>query len=144
MTETPQDKLTRAAELIRERGSQAAPGPWNHDAHSIAEWSVYSAGGWMVAEAVAYDGGVARMPDPRSDRVHAPERIDSVANAAWIALMSPDLAPHIAAWLERSAEDYRSERKAQSKWPPGGYTMLLPEDFDAAVAFAELILASTS
>jgi hypothetical protein len=144
VTETPQDKLTRAAELIRERAGKASPGPWNHDPNSTGEWSVYGAGGWLVASAVAYDGGVARMPDPRSDRVHPPERIDSTANAAWIALMSPDVAPHIAAWLERSAEDYRAERKAQSKWPPGGYTMLLPDDFDAAVAFADLILGSAT
>lgn len=140
MTETPQDKLNRAAALLRESGGRATPGPWNHNPDSIAEWSVYGAGGWMVASATAYDGGVARMPDPRSDRVQPPERIDSVANAAWIALMSPDLAPHIAAWLERAAEDYRAERKAQSKWPPGGYTMLLPDDFEAAAAFADVVL----
>lgn len=116
MTETPQDKLTRAAALIRERAARATPGPWA-DYTNGHIWNVD--GDCVISEQTQRDG-------------------------AWVALMSPVVAPHIAAWLERSAEDYRAERKAQSKWPPGGYTMLLPDDFEAAVAFADLILASAS
>lgn len=110
MTEIPQDILTKAAQLLRERAQLATGGPWKYEAGEISSSSE------PVVE-WTFDN-----------------------NGPWIALMSPDLAPHIAAWLERSAEDYRSEAKAQSKWPPGGYTMLLPDDFAAAVQFAELIL----
>lgn len=116
MTETPQDKLTRAAELIRERAGRATAGPWADYTNGYV-WD--ADGNCVISERSQRDG-------------------------AWIALMSPAVAPHIAAWLERCAEDYRSEAKAQSKWPPGGYTMLLPEDFEAAVAFADLILAGAS
>lgn len=116
MTETPQDKLTRAAELIRERAGKATPGPWDDYSNGYI-WD--ADGNCVISEQSRRDG-------------------------AWIVLMSPAVAPHIAAWMERAAEDYRAERKAQSKWPPGGYTMLLPDDFEAAVEFAELILRSTS
>jgi hypothetical protein len=134
VTDTPQDKLTRAAEVLRETAAKATPGPW--------VWQ----DGWSCVELVHPQefGGMPAHPANvlKSQSEHWPP---SRHDAAWIALMSPELGAHIAAWLERCAEDYRSERKAQSKWPEGrGYTMLLPDDFEAAVEFAELILRSAS
>lgn len=66
------------------------------------------------------------------------------AGLAWFQALPPAAGEHLAVWLRRCGDDYRSEAKAQSKWPPGGYTMLLPDDFEAAVAFADLVLAGSS
>lgn len=78
---TPSETLVAAADLIRDLGANAAPGPWS-----------------------LYDRGVCwEIPE-------LPEMYDGLSgfrevDARWIAALSPALAGPLEAWLRREAEN---------------------------------------
>lgn len=94
------DILRAAAAKVRAAGSAATPGPWRtHDTY-------LNAGG--------YTATVLSGPAGQSDlRAWLPTRSvepwDETRNvwndAAWIALVNPDLGELLAAWLESAARD---------------------------------------
>lgn len=82
-TVSPAEELRAAASLIRETAGKAAqghPAPWHAEPDFNGWWHVATPAPHLVTSA-------AREPV-----------------AEWIALMSPDKAETLAAWLEREAE----------------------------------------
>jgi hypothetical protein len=114
MNETPQDKLYAAAQRL----------------DALAE-CVEAAG-----PSFDWDTFTFLVPDHHDDALEAA--------IPWCKAIPPKAAEHLSTWLRERGDDYYSEAKAQSKWPPGGYTMLLPSDFEAAVAFADLVLGGSA
>ncbi|MEU8158137.1 hypothetical protein AB0B94_31165 [Micromonospora sp. NPDC048986] len=94
------DILRAAAATLRKAGSAATPGPWRtHDTY-------LNTGG--------YTATVLSGPPGQSDlRAWLPtlsgkpwdERRNVWNDAAWIALVDPDLGELLAAWLESAAHD---------------------------------------
>lgn len=90
---TPAATLRAAATLIRDTASNATPGPWTADEDEIradCEWRLVA---WT------YIGDLAQAR----------------ANAAWGALISPDKAEEIAAWLEESAADVAHTKTVRTR-----------------------------
>lgn len=108
----PAERLRAAADLIERTGAAATPGPWWV---APTERGDVFAGDWRVADTWPGVG------------LHPESEVSVLANAAWIALLGPDTAPHLAMWLNTQADhvDLR-----------GTDCMCC----DAAVAFADLIL----
>lgn len=126
---TPAERLRAAADLIERTGTAATPGPW------IA------------------DGAGVYLTDDRgsfvADTCGSHPAQDAKADAAWIALVGPDLAPALAAWLRGTAASHRPDGNPGKD--PWGCTMCYPHDsdwpcdvVDDAVAFADLILRAQS
>jgi hypothetical protein len=84
---TPVEELRAAATLIRETASKATPGgrATHPSAAGTGAVDVLANGTYIAQECTGPD-------------------------AEWIALMSPDKAEPIAAWLERCAEDLADAR----------------------------------
>lgn len=117
---SPSDLLSAAADRVRDLAAQATKGPW---------FAFEDAVGMSVASSTTYAprvvAGKAGQPD-----------------AAWVAAMSPEVAPHVEAWLRTAVIHYRAaDRKARLAWSgsrdPGLY---VGEDDRAALAFARSIL----
>ena len=104
---SPADDLRAAATLIRATASKATPGPWEiRDGNKVSsnvaardERMVIDGGGWTDGtKAVVYGAAL-------------------IADAAWIALMSPAVAEPLAAWLEATATDIEiSEEDRKAGW----------------------------
>ena len=93
-TQSPVEELRAAAKVLRETASKATPGPWeirdgNKASSNVAtrdEHMVIDGGGWTDGKkAVVYGAAL-------------------VADAAWIALMSPAVAEPLAVLLDEAAK----------------------------------------
>jgi hypothetical protein len=80
---TPAERLRAAADLIERTGAAATPGPWRI--------------GRKVGRTL-YCQGDPMFGDPLIGV------LDEIDDAAWIALVGPDLAPALAAWMRGEAE----------------------------------------
>lgn len=78
---TPAELLRAAADRIDQSRADATPGPWTASSPAAAVWSVY---------------------DPRE--LPAAEYCDE-GDAAWIALLNPQVGGHLAALLRTVAEN---------------------------------------
>ncbi|WP_242890168.1 hypothetical protein [Actinomadura litoris] len=104
---TPQEELLAAAELVRKRGTEATPGPWERPLNTRYKNSVLAA---------KPDNEPGRYLDGRPERVtvvmaqtwssgaHMRER--NGRDLEWITLMHPGLAEPLAAWLDDHADDH--------------------------------------
>lgn len=97
----PATELRAAAQLLRERSSAATSAPWSYDPDKM--WNLPGmhygeefVGHRREGERTVCVAGTGPADDPQS-----------MADAAWIALMHPGLGEPIAAWLERTADYYR-------------------------------------
>ncbi|RSS32280.1 hypothetical protein [Streptomyces sp. WAC08241] len=108
---SPADELRAAAEKLREHADAASPGPWTEG--GVGDF------GWNVAFPTPGTG--AGLEDSEQGR----------ADAAYIALMDPDVGHALADWLDYHAA--MSDRLAQLFDDPP----LIPDDHPAlAVARA--------
>lgn len=83
---SPAETLRAAATKLRETASNTTPGPWQ--TKGVGDF------GWLVVDA----DPAGRFSVETEDNEHGR------ADAAWIALMSPQVAEPLAAWLEDEAE----------------------------------------
>lgn len=128
MADTPSAILCRAADLIRDRAAAASPGVWT--AEDMADAG--HPGVWWV-------DCVHREADGTTYSTIADlESVGAGSNARWIALLSPDKAEHIEAWLRQV--QHRAARSEESArllgWPAPVYR----EEVGPALAFARGIL----
>ena len=116
MTESPSALLERAAALIEQRASLAAPGPW--DASEGSE--IYAADGFCVVS-THWDGAGFERSDDQD----------------WCAMLSPAVAPPLVEWLRETVEQYRTEHSRRTV-----PSVALDEAWTGhpAVRFARLVL----
>lgn len=103
--QNPVAELRKAAAAIRENARGTAEGPWkarpvwSPDSHvTSAVYSYAYPTGTVESEVVA--SGLKRYPKGG---------LRNPCNARWIALMHPGLAEPLAAWLEKTAEQYTED-----------------------------------
>lgn len=86
---TPSETLVAAADLIRDAGKHATPGPWGFS---------WPAEGGEIAQPFDHGGRRALLVDMDA----APE----MATVHWVCLMSPDKAPLIENMLRQASHAY--------------------------------------
>lgn len=84
---SPDEELRAAATLLRDTATRATPGPWGVESESAHSHGIYSYPGHSFAASIG--------------NLDADEYAQHVAR--WIALLNPELAEPLAAWLEETA-----------------------------------------
>jgi hypothetical protein len=101
--------LEAAADRIEALAADATPGPWRAcEDHGVD----FTGEGWSAITVHAAERRVARIHD-----TGVGDGDDVLANAAWIALASPAIAPHLAAWLREVAWQTRRILDLQTDEP---------------------------
>ena len=141
---SPAETLRAAAKLLRKRGKEATPGPWDDHSADGSAWPILIHGGPIKDDPTDRRDTVIKVHESIAD-----EEIVAPDDAAWIALMSPAVAEPLAAWLEHAATDLETAEIAATKWgdaeqlKPGDY-IDEPDSAERALAFARAILGRTS
>lgn len=107
---TPASTLSRAADLIRDTAAAATPGPWAVDDPAYVE-TIYAEDGTSVVAGGRWGGEASVFNDS--------------ADARWIALMSPAVAPAIEALLREYARCADELDYAVDRSPDGAAALAL-------------------
>jgi hypothetical protein len=95
---TPAEELRAAATKLREMAAKVPPGPWATDRFWWKTRSEAIPDQWMHS-VLGGHGDVAMTSE-----VHdTPDSTTAADRVAWIALMGPDKAEPLAAWLDAAA-----------------------------------------
>lgn len=118
---TPSELLSQAADLIRDAGADAQPGPW-------ALWPSPTMPGEYVVHHLR-----DRLAGPDPHRVATTHGLNCAeADGRWIALLNPAVAESLEAWLRHEATHIKGLRT----W---GAAFALPSTRHA-MAFARAVL----
>lgn len=112
---TPSAILSRAADLIRDTAAAATEGPWESDRQFSHANVVYAKRDLIDSVGVA--GRRLDLPPVFTGQIASRARSQFEADARWIALMSPAVAPAIEGWLRHAAEmwDY-PDQPGNDEW----------------------------
>ena len=117
MSDSPSAILSRAADLIRDTAAAATPGQWEAEEQGGERVE-------LVLRSPSADVVVVHRFSPHPDSLNR-------ADARWIALMSPAVAPMIEKWLRDTAA-YFDEF--------ADYWITIPEQARDALALARAVL----
>ncbi|MFD0902378.1 hypothetical protein [Actinomadura sediminis] len=122
---SPADELRAAAQKIRDTAKGATPGPWQVgngveigigiEQHSPGRFS-YDA---LLAEVTSENDRINDVEDAKDFRSVDITVGSAEADAAWIALASPQIAEPIAAWLEGAGCDLGGAEAYLARTVPG-------------------------
>lgn len=100
---TPAETLRAAAAKVRDTASRATPGPWQID----PEFS-----DMVTSQEPNWNGN----PTVIASDLHDGEVSGDWNNVAWVALASPEIAKHIADWLDAEADAWPAAPVHTSTW----------------------------
>lgn len=127
MTERPSETLRRAADLIAERAAAASDAPWGVESMRDHTYGIWTTGTGFSGE----DDHIA------STNVEA--------DAVWVAMLAPAVAPHLVEWLRVEADCLDGNSTitvvaAMGALLPGSEVTAVVDTSAAALAFARSVL----
>jgi hypothetical protein len=133
---TPSDLLSAAADRVRDLAAQATPGPWRqHDGWWPGTLGVVAS----VLSGEDNDTQVRALLPTFEDEPNSDAR-NVRADAAWVAAMSPEVAPHLEAWLRHAAVMFEVSKRRAETWHRVNEEAYVSDSDHEALAFARVIL----